>query len=61
MMSKNIGTTQRKAASKKQTLRKLRKYAPLYLCALPGFLYLIINNYLPMGGLILAFKKYSFA
>ena len=60
-MSKNIGTTQRKAASKKQTLRKLRKYAPLYLCALPGFLYLIINNYLPMGGLILAFKKYSFA
>ncbi len=24
-------------------------------------LYLIINNYLPMGGLILAFKKYSFA
>ena len=60
-MSKKVSTTQRKAASKKQTLRKLRKYAPLYLCALPGFLYLIINNYLPMGGLILAFKKYSFA
>ena len=50
MMSKKVSTTQRKAASKKQTLRKLRKYAPLYLCALPGFLYLIINNYLPMGG-----------
>ena len=28
---------------------------------MPGFIYLIINNYLPMGGLILAFKKYSFA
>lgn len=37
------------------------KYLPLYIFAFPGFLYLIINNYLPMGGLILAFKKYSFA
>ena len=61
MMPKNVSTIQSKTVSKKQTLRRLRKYAPLYLCALPGFLYLIINNYLPMGGLILAFKKYSFA
>ena len=61
MITKNMNAAEKKAVKKSQTLRKLRKYAPLYLCALPGFIYLIINNYLPMGGLILAFKKYSFA
>ena len=33
----------------------------LWLIALPGILYLLINNYLPMAGLFLAFKNYSFA
>lgn len=47
--------------TREQTKKRLRKYLPLYLLSLPGFIYLIINNYLPMGGLILAFKKYSFA
>lgn len=46
---------------RQRTRKRLRKYLPLYLLALPGIIYLIINNYLPMGGLILAFKKYSFA
>lgn len=53
---------------KKQELRsqaplgkRLKKYAPLYILALPSFIYLIINNYLPMVGLTLAFKKFSFA
>ncbi|MBO6214319.1 MAG: sugar ABC transporter permease [Lachnospiraceae bacterium] len=41
--------------------RNLKKYAPLYILAIPSILYLIINNYLPMGGLILAFKQYSFS
>ena len=50
-----------KQRRKKQTEKRIKKYLPLYLCALPGFIYLIINNYLPMGGIILAFKKYSFA
>lgn len=27
--------------------------------ALPGITYLIINNYLPMSGLIVAFKDYN--
>ena len=29
---------------------------PLYLLMIPGLLYLIINNYLPMFGLTFAFK-----
>ena len=32
---------------------------PLALIALPGVLYLVINNYIPMFGVFLAFKKYS--
>ncbi len=38
-------------------MKKLRRYVPLYVLAAPGFLYLLINNYLPMGGLIMAFKN----
>ena len=33
---------------------------PIYLFALPGLIYLIINNYLPMFGILIAFKKMDF-
>ncbi len=33
---------------------------PLMLIAAPGIVYLIINNYIPMMGLFLAFKNYNF-
>ena len=46
------------AAKKKRTLRQNTK--PLLLIALPGILYLLINNYLPMIGIFLAFKDYSY-
>ena len=32
---------------------------PIYLMALPGLVYLFINNYMPMPGIILAFKNYK--
>ena len=35
------------------------KFIPVYLMALPGLAYLFINNYMPLPGLVLAFKKYS--
>lgn len=38
---------------------KFKQYLPLYLMLLPALIYLFINNYLPMGGLVLAFKKYT--
>ena len=38
---------------------KLKKWAPLYLMMLPGLLYLFINNYMPMAGLVVAFKNYN--
>ena len=49
--------------SKAKKDRKLKKmlirYIPLYIMALPGLLYLFINNYMPLPGLVLAFKKYN--
>lgn len=38
----------------------IKKYFPLFLMMLPGFIYLFINNYLPMFGLIIAFKDVDF-
>ena len=41
--------------------KRIHKYLPLYLLAIPSIIYLIINNYMPMAGLVRAFKKFSFA
>lgn len=38
---------------------KIKKYWPFYIMMLPAVIYLFINNYIPMSGLILAFKKYN--
>ena len=43
----------KKKSSTAQTL-------PLMLIALPGLIYLLINNYLPMFGVFLAFKDFSY-
>ncbi len=37
---------------------KFKRYIPMYLMFLPGAIYLFINNYIPMAGLVVAFKKY---
>ena len=44
---------------KSSLMKKLKKYWPFYFLALPGLIYFFINNYIPMGGLILAFEKYT--
>lgn len=40
---------------------RLKQYWPLYLMLVPGTIYLIINNYLPMVGIAIAFKKVNYA
>ncbi len=40
-------------------LKAIRRYIPIYLLMLPGIAYMVINNYIPMTGLVVAFKKYS--
>ena len=45
--------------SKTKTMAKLKDYLPLYLMMIPGLAYLIINNYIPMFGIVVAFKKFN--
>ena len=40
-------------------MKNLRRYWPIYLMLLPGFVYLFINNYIPMAGIVVAFKQYN--
>ena len=40
--------------------RSLRNEIPYFFMLLPGVLVLLINNYLPMFGVVLAFQKYRF-
>ncbi len=43
----------------KKKIKNIKRYIPIYLMALPGLIYLFINNYMPLPGLVLAFKNYS--
>lgn len=45
----------------KKSKQKMKRYRPLYLMLVPGTVYLIINNYMPMAGLALAFKKINYS
>ncbi len=47
-------------ALKRKKRVKLKRYFMLYLMMVPGMVYLIINNYIPMFGLYLAFKNIDF-
>lgn len=45
---------------KSKKWKLVKKYRWLYVMAFPGILYLLINNYLPMAGLVIAFKRVNF-
>lgn len=42
-----------------QKAKKILRYWPLYLMFLPGLIYLVINCYIPMSGIVVAFKQYN--
>lgn len=47
---------------KKESLgKRLKRFTPFYLMMIPGLLYLLINNYIPMAGLVMAFERYNVA
>ena len=50
-------------AQKKKNRRRAqtRSAIPLYLMMLPGLIYILCNNYLPMFGILIAFKKVNFS
>lgn len=41
------------------TLQYMKQHKWLYLLLLPGLIYFILFRYVPMGGLVIAFKDYS--
>ena len=41
-------------------MKKLKRFWPFYVMMVPGLLYLIVNNYLPMFGLVIAFKRIDY-
>ena len=55
-MTKDIA----KAKANSQLKARLLKWTPVYLMMVPGALYLLINNYIPMFGLVIAFKQVDF-
>ena len=46
---------------KKGKAKIYKEHLALYLMMLPGLLYLLVNNYIPLTGIIIAFKKLNFA
>ena len=50
-----------KTAAKRRKKRAQTKMTlTLFSMMIPGFIYLIINNYIPMAGLVIAFKRYNY-
>ena len=47
--------------TKKRNKKFNKNTLSLFLIALPGCLYLFINNYIPIMGIFVAFKNYSYA
>lgn len=58
-LEKNVPLIMKKNTKHANTLLMVKKCIPLYCMMLPALVYLIINNYIPMAGIIVAFKKYN--
>lgn len=48
-----------KASQNKMTWKRFKRFIPVYLVMIPGLVYLFINNYMPLPGLVVAFKQYN--
>ncbi len=46
---------------KSKTRKFIKENLPLFLLTLPGLIYLLINNYIPMLGIIIAFKDMDYS
>ena len=47
--------------TQKKTQNKFKNTLPLMLLAAPGLIYMLINNYIPMFGIFIAFKDINYA
>nr|WP_314464729.1 ABC transporter permease subunit [uncultured Clostridium sp.] len=55
-----VVTKKIRKVSKKTGKIHWRQILPYYIMVLPGIIYLLVNNYIPMFGIIIAFKKLNF-
>lgn len=51
----------RAGAAPRSAFKVWKRYRILFLMTFPGVLYLLINNYVPMFGIVIAFKDINFA
>lgn len=50
-----------KQRRRSHTAKLVKQFIPFYIMMIPGLVYLIINNYIPMAGLVIAFKKIDYS
>lgn len=60
MGAASVATTKKYKPPKVSIRKRLVKYWPLYLMLVPALIYYWLICYVPMGGVVLAFKDYSF-
>lgn len=53
------GTKRMKTGTKRKF--KWKTWLPIFLMGLPGFVYIFINNYMPIYGMAIAFQKYDYS
>ena len=56
MLNSTVNYIAPKAVKRNTTLQKIKRYRLYYLLMLPGLLYFLIYKYLPMMGIVIAFK-----
>lgn len=52
---------QAKTKDQKDLMKRIKAHMPFYFFVLPALILVIVFNYLPMGGLVIAFKNYKMA
>lgn len=53
------GTAMKKASALGEYYNDMRKHSGVYLLAIPVFLFYVVFHYMPMYGLVIAFKEFS--
>lgn len=55
-----VGSNTASSIKRRNRWNAVLRHKVLYLLMLPGIIYMLLNNYIPMFGIIIAFKNYNF-
>ncbi len=59
--AKEQAPEQSRQTAVRRARKRILRYWPLMVMVLPGIIYLFINNYMPMFGLIIAFQDFNYS